>query len=61
MSMVFERAAVRAQASAPSLPMMPEWALNSLDELCMEVIPHPHMIKGLLRNLGEAGCTIGGN
>eukprot|EP00983_Pelagomonas_calceolata_P026977 847944-Pelagomonas_calceolata.AAC.1 len=27
----------------------------------MEVIPHPHRIKGLFINLGEAGCTIGGN
>eukprot|EP00983_Pelagomonas_calceolata_P071447 1151237-Pelagomonas_calceolata.AAC.1 len=52
-SVVSMSAAVQAQASAPSLPIMPKWALI--------VGPHAHWVKGLFRYLREAGCTIIGN
>eukprot|EP00983_Pelagomonas_calceolata_P025309 793924-Pelagomonas_calceolata.AAC.2 len=31
---------------------------HGLDELRMEVYPHAHWVKGLFRDLREAGCAI---
>eukprot|EP00983_Pelagomonas_calceolata_P050384 1141950-Pelagomonas_calceolata.AAC.4 len=34
--------------------------IELLDEFCMKVGPHARRVKGLLRDLREAGCTIRG-